>query len=523
MDFIKKDIHMCQNIGEKCSELTIDEDFNIPDTKGDIEKLIAKQSRVVIDDISCDEGRLKVSGNLWFQLAYLVSGENPDVEFFSRSIPFEDNIAMDCINRNNRPDVFSTIEDFSIEVINSRKLSVRALVQSCVYVCAPKDKEIICGLENSQGVECLTDKICVTERPIFCQDVFHIKEELEIPQNKPNIAEVLWSDVSLRNMDFRAIPDGVRVTGNVEIFSIYKSEEEHLPIQYVYVVRSINQDISMPGVEEDMISDIKCALGKGEVSIRPDADGEDRVIGIDYNANVNVSLYVEHTTEFLKDAYSPQINLSPVYEAMTVDNLLMHNRVKTPLTQRRRVDGDAGRLMQICHIYGDVLVDDYWYEDGLHISGIVKVCVLYVASGNEPISAMNAVIPYEQLVELPDAEAFVSDGGNITDCIRISASINELSANMINSEEIDIKTELNLDIMAFSKKQVGFVTNIEVAPIDKEKKSAAPGIVGYVVAEGDTLWSLARRYYATTDSIREINELESDDIKPGDRLLIMKS
>jgi LysM repeat protein len=62
-----------------------------------------------------------------------------------------------------------------------------------------------------------------------------------------------------------------------------------------------------------------------------------------------------------------------------------------------------------------------------------------------------------------------------------------------------------------------------VEPLDMEKKAASPGMVGYVVGKGDTLWSIARRYYATTDSIRRINELSDDDIKEGDRLLIMKS
>ena len=46
---------------------------------------------------------------------------------------------------------------------------------------------------------------------------------------------------------------------------------------------------------------------------------------------------------------------------------------------------------------------------------------------------------------------------------------------------------------------------------------------GYVVRDGDTLWNLAKENYTTVDEIMEVNNLGSDQIKKGDRLLIVKS
>ena len=45
--------------------------------------------------------------------------------------------------------------------------------------------------------------------------------------------------------------------------------------------------------------------------------------------------------------------------------------------------------------------------------------------------------------------------------------------------------------------------------------------MGYIVKEGDTLWSIAKAYFTTVESIREQNE-DISDIKPGDKLLIVK-
>ena len=62
----------------------------------------------------------------------------------------------------------------------------------------------------------------------------------------------------------------------------------------------------------------------------------------------------------------------------------------------------------------------------------------------------------------------------------------------------------------------------KAASIMKEKLKNIPGITGYIVKEGDTLWNIAKRFYTTADSIMEANNLENDMIYPGMKLIILK-
>ena len=55
-----------------------------------------------------------------------------------------------------------------------------------------------------------------------------------------------------------------------------------------------------------------------------------------------------------------------------------------------------------------------------------------------------------------------------------------------------------------------------------KKIQELPGIVGYIVQQGDSLWDIAKTYYTTPGRICELNGLESEEIKPGKRLIIMK-
>ena len=109
------------------------------------------------------------------------------------------------------------------------------------------------------------------------------------------------------------------------------------------------------------------------------------------------------------------------------------------------------------------------------------------------------------------------------DSIRIHPCLDQLNASLLNSEEMEIKAQVNLNITVFAKGESQVITELTVQPIDEAKKAAQPGIVGYVVQPGDTIWTIAKKYYASIDSIKQLNELESEQISAGDRLLIVKS
>ena len=49
-----------------------------------------------------------------------------------------------------------------------------------------------------------------------------------------------------------------------------------------------------------------------------------------------------------------------------------------------------------------------------------------------------------------------------------------------------------------------------------------PGVVCYIVQPEDTLWDIAKRFYTTVDSIRELNELGEEEPCRQQPLLVVK-
>ena len=76
----------------------------------------------------------------------------------------------------------------------------------------------------------------------------------------------------------------------------------------------------------------------------------------------------------------------------------------------------------------------------------------------------------------------------------------------------------------FLRKEVPMqvITEVSLEETDREELAKKPGIVGYMVKSGDDLWTLAKQYMTTEESIRQINHLENGKVKPGDKLIICK-
>lgn len=47
-------------------------------------------------------------------------------------------------------------------------------------------------------------------------------------------------------------------------------------------------------------------------------------------------------------------------------------------------------------------------------------------------------------------------------------------------------------------------------------------MVGYVVKSGDSLWDIGKRYMVSLESLREMNHLARDEVRAGDKMLIIR-
>lgn len=517
MELIKKNIHMNKQKNKAVSQITLDDDYNVPDSKPDIGKMIQQQGEVHIDEVKPTADHVGIKGTLDFRILYMSDTGDKMVHSLEGKLPFEETMNLEGAADGDNIRLKWELEDLSANLINSRKLSIKTLVTFTMALEELYDEETAVEIHDDEPVAFRNKGLDVLQLSVSKKDTYRVKDEVVLPSNKPNIFEILWNSVQVRGLDLRLAENQVMVKGELLLFILYTGEDEDSQIQWLETNVPFHGEIECYGCNSEMIPDIEVTIPHIELEAKPDYDGEERLVNVDVVLELDMKLYEEEHVELLEDVYMPSKELTPVTNPAVFDTLLIKNFSKCRASDRVRIGANDSRILQICHSEGEVKLDDIQVvENGIEIEGAVEVQLLYVTSDDQmPFNSMKGLVPFHQTVEAP--------GIDDTCIYTLRTDIEQLSTTMIDSEEIEVKVTINLNTIVLKKDTESNIIDVESAPLDWEKLQSLPGVVGYTVQPGDTLWNIAKQYYTTVDEIMSTNELTSDEIQAGDKLLIIKA
>jgi len=516
LELITKNIHMNKLKCKSSLQMTLDDDFNVPDSKPDISKLIKTQGEVKFDDQKIMNGKLYVNGSLHFCVLYLSDESGRPIHSIKGQIPFNETVNLNDNCNQDNANVKWEIEDLNAGIINSRKLSLKALVRLLVSVEDIYDEEGVTDIENAEDVNTISKTIDITSVAVNKKDSYRFRDEIVLPSGKSCISEILYDEVELKNLDIRLLTDKFSIKGELGVFMLYLGDGEESPIEYYETELPFSSTIDCNGCNEDMTPDINLMITGKNLEVKPDSDGEERIIDVETVLELNIKIYEETQLDILKDMYSPNREITPMFKEANYENLLMKNTNKARITDRIKIAMDSPRLLQICHGSGEVKLDEvYPVENGLQAEGVIDMSILYIsADDNSPIQAIKASIPFSQLIEIKDLKP--------TSVFDIRAYLEQINIMMLDTEEVEVKANIVFNVIVFDQLSEDFLIDYREEPLDLNRLQAMPSMTGYVVKPDDTLWKIAKMYHTTVDTIKEINDLESDSIYPGDHLLIIK-
>lgn len=513
MELTTKTIHMATVRGTALTQLTLDDDFIVPDIQPDIERLIADQGSLVITDIRKIPGKAEVSGQLEFNVLYQAPGgqlANP----LSDKLTFSERINIEGLEEKDYLQVQSEIEDLSVDVINSRKISVKAIVTLTLTAEGLSDADLPLEI-YAPAAETIREPLEISRLSLRHKDTCRVKDEFDLPSSLPVIGSLLWTKGTLRSTELLAGDGKLTLKGELEIFCIYRGEADHIPIQWAEKIVPILQTIELPSVTQEMIPFGDIRLGSCAIKAEADYDGELRVITAEAVIDLDIRLYEEERFSIVSDLYSPELELIPEYQNAVLENIVTRNSGNIKINGKLSVKTDD-RILQIIHTDGKVSLDDqHPTGDGISLEGSLSIRVMFLSANDSmPVQSVTGVLPFSYTLDA----AGIDD-----DCLyQLNPSLEFLNAVMLGSNELEIKAAVRADTLVRRQFICPLITRVEERPFDEEKIHQLPGMVGYVAVEGDTLWKLAKKFHASVDSIRSMNQLTSDELKKGQRLLIMK-
>ena len=227
-------------------------------------------------------------------------------------------------------------------------------------------------------------------------------------------------------------------------------------------------------------------------------------------------IYEEEKMELLADMYSLEQKCDFTTREAVYEELLMQNHSKCKIAERLELPELKDNVLQICHSEGNIQMEHIERtEEGLQIEGILHLSFLYLrADDSTPFASWQGMVPFSYLLECPDIPEDVR--------YHMSYHVEQLLVTLAGSEAVEVRAVLAFDAFLRRPVTTQVITEAELSAVPVDEMENRPGIVGYIVKSGDELWDLAKKYMTTVEGIREVNELETDAIKLGDKLLIFK-
>ena len=524
MELIKRNIHRDCLKCKASAQMTLEDDVIISDSRPDAAKLIMDRGNVAIEETRVTEDHVTVKGRLQFSILYLTEGngpgEEPGVSAMEGAIPFEEAIFMEGIRSGDNVTVDWELEDLTVGLINSRKFSVQALVTLMPMCEEIYDEETAVDLYSEEPVEFRKKNLNVATVAIRKKDIFRVKEEVEIPGSFPNILSMIWWDITPESVEFKALEDKLSIQGEIRAFFLYRGEGEDEEICHYETAIPFAGSLDCPGCREGMIPEIRCSLENRDensgVEVRPDFDGEERVITFEQCLNLDICIYEEEDLEILSDVYGVVKEVSAVERNAEFKKLIARSNGKVKLSDHFQAQDEKTSLHKILHTAANVqIIGKTVLESGLEVTGTVNLRILYQGSGDgDKYGCIKGSIPFRCVLE--------AEGIDENCLYPVQIFVDQVTVSIIDSGEVDVKCVLYLRTNIYRQWNEKIVEEIVVSEPDMEKMASLPGIAVYMVKDGESLWDIGKRYYVPVSVIKQTNELSSDEVRAGDRILIVK-
>lgn len=515
MELEKQIIKMNRERGRAFSQITLEDDYIVPDSKPDVIKIIHTQGNLVFDEPRINNQALWINGRMNFTVLYRSEDEMWKLETVSGTIPFQEKLSLDNLEEQDNIRLRGSFEDISAAIINSRKLAIRAVMNIQAKAENEAWEEIVTGMPMEERYEQKTG-----EKMLLClkyaqKDILRIRKEMELPPGKPNILELVYRNLAIKKVETAVTDRGIQIIGEACICVIYRSQGEEA-IQCYETSMPFDGMLESQAIDPQDICWIQAEPEIMELDVRDDYDGEQRVLGVELSFDVTVRVWSEEAFPVLEDVYALDCQLSLKKEPIGCESLLIQNQTKVRVAEQLELEKNQEKILQICCSSGELVIERTTkQEQGLFVEGILRVHLLYLTSDDFlPVAHAQGYVPVEQLVEIPPAAGEMR--------YELQSNIEQFQVNLLDSSSYEVKATISLEVIAFEKIEFDKIVDMEEQPLDLEMLQRQPGLIGHKVKPGEDLWNIAKVYHTTVERIQSTNHLEGEEIHPGQKLVVVK-
>ncbi|MEE1255443.1 MAG: DUF3794 domain-containing protein [Lachnospiraceae bacterium] len=535
MELMKKSIYTDKIKAKAMLQIPLEEDINVSDSRPDVGRLVFTHGRIKIDEIKTGMNKIWVKGKLLFQVLYEAEGKDSGMAGMEGELPFMEEIYMEHVESQDRVICESMLEDMRVNMINSRKLSVQAVISLRPRVEELVETKVCTGIADvrmqtsKNGISSIEGEQLEYRRKqqeyletITCKrDLLRIHEESRVGSALPAVGSLLWKSIEVTQVDFKPLEEKLAVSGEMTVFLVY-TEDVSGKINWFEAVIPFSGNVECQSCREGMIADVSYDVGHEEIIIRDDADGEARMIGIELALELEMKLLCKEEAQVIADVYGVSCEVDTITQKSLMRKLHQDMYVEEKFTHNTRLEEAQPRPLQICHSDARLEIENCSFgEDEIVWKGTIQVRTLYLSEEGGGFHTLEDSVPFQMTRQVLGIQKCGKDF--MEQSYSLQSQLKQLHVSLKDGNQIEWRGVIQIHMPLYDANQEEMLQEIEIGELDIQKLEKLPGFAIYFVKKGDTLWQIGKKYYVSVEKIKEMNQLTSDEIKPGDRLLIVKA
>jgi hypothetical protein len=504
-------------VGTEQQQLLLEGEIVVPDTRPDMAFLLQTEERVRVERTEVSADRVSFIGRLDLSVLYIAKADEKTVHVLTHSQNVEDFIHLEGVGKDMWVQATAEIVNMEYRLLNDRKAAYRAVVNIRVRAERSDAHEMVVHIHDVPENQLLKTPLNVNRTLEHKEERFTVSEQITLPSGKPNIREILSVSTMITNKGERPANGRVNLAGEVLVTVLYRGDTDESVIEFVENAVPFSGSVDISGAREDMFTDTVMQVLEHDARVRPDDDGEDRVLDIEVSVGIQMKVYTTETLSILEDAYTTDHRLTIGKTAVCVPRLVCFNRNQVPVKEVITLGPNTPDMLQVFRVRGQAYLDEVKVlEDKVVVEGAITTDILYVAQSDaQPLGSFRTIVPFRQVIEAKGAAPNMR--------VNVDTSIDQATFNMLSGRETEARFMLTFNTKVIEEEEARIINDIVFTDIDPEFINAMASMTVYAVQCGDDLWHIAKRYNVSLDELLAVNDIEyTAKPQPGPKLLILK-
>lgn len=475
----------------------------VPDSCADIARIVDTTGVVCLTsrDMMAD-GRFSASGTVDVAVLYIPEkGGGPCVLRYQ--IPFQYS-GEGQESELEHFDVCAVLQSVDTRVLNPRKVLTRVNLALHPSGCRKRRLDLCSGAgQEESGLQLLRRKCETKVIAAVREKEFNFVEELPLAAGREGAAEILSTRLKIRCGDSKIIGNKIVVKGMISAHVLYREEsgginllQQELPFSQIMEGGGMEESWECRG--EGQLLGLDCSIGS------EGSRDDSHILTLAVQMRTRATVWRAEELELIADLYSTAAPVKTRMEEITLQ--------EAHQMQSRRINGRE------------------LLETGVAVKNVVDTTIscgiFHQKSGSDhleiPVIARCLYMDENDMLHSVERSFQIPCPAEIGEDCHLSGQGDcrgEVMASIL-PEGIELRFPIDCIMESWRAGRYLCVAGVE-AEEEGPDRAAAPSLVLRKFDRQESLWSVAKQYRTTCRAILEVNEIESEQQIPTDRLLLI--